>query len=85
MPKRIIVLGLMGLIETVEFVRVRASTRKVGGDECTDSIEGGGGDWATLLGDASPSLSSEESKSSMALGCVCKVSKNDVGEEGAGE
>jgi len=76
----------MGLTETVEFVRVRASTGKVGGDECTDSIEGGGGDWVTLLGGASPSLpSSEESKSSIALGCVCKVSKNDVGEEGAGE
>jgi len=44
LPKRIIVLGLMGLIEIVEFARVRGSTRKVGGEECTDRIEGGGGD-----------------------------------------
>jgi hypothetical protein len=91
-PKRIIELGLTGLIDTVEFALARGSTMKAGGEECADITEDGGAGGRVITSVASsssspsPSLSSsEESKSSIALGCVCKVSKNDVGEEGAGE
>jgi hypothetical protein len=93
-PKRIIVLGLIGLKEIVELALARGSRMNGVGEAYVCDDEGTGIRDCLTTSVSSPSSpsapslslsSSEESRSSMALGCACKVSKNDVGEEGAGE